>query len=99
DGIRDWSVTGVQTCALPISSPSSCSDTTSSTKKARWFSGSQSATEGGSRNSWSRSASRRLIGMHQLSRATQNAGGTVRIHATASSLVLHCPYLPERQRQ
>src|SRR5438046_7015171 len=22
DGIRDWSVTGVQTCALPISSPS-----------------------------------------------------------------------------
>src|SRR6476619_7525673 len=23
DGIRDWSVTGVQTCALPISAPSS----------------------------------------------------------------------------
>src|SRR5437016_8847345 len=23
DGIRDWSVTGVQTCALPISSPTS----------------------------------------------------------------------------
>src|SRR5438046_10194259 len=25
DGIRDWSVTGVQTCALPISSPGCCS--------------------------------------------------------------------------
>src|SRR5262249_58039793 len=25
DGIRDWSVTGVQTCALPISTRSACS--------------------------------------------------------------------------
>src|SRR5258706_1523422 len=27
DGIRDWSVTGVQTCALPILAGSSCSRT------------------------------------------------------------------------
>src|SRR5262249_57980448 len=27
DGIRDWSVTGVQTCALPISTPSSSAST------------------------------------------------------------------------
>src|SRR5437016_6943589 len=26
DGIRDWSVTGVQTCALPICTPRSCPD-------------------------------------------------------------------------
>src|SRR5262249_58896082 len=26
DGIRDWSVTGVQTCALPISVPQGASD-------------------------------------------------------------------------
>src|SRR5438093_6237097 len=28
DGIRDWSVTGVQTCALPISADSACKNST-----------------------------------------------------------------------
>src|SRR5262249_59061397 len=34
DGIRDWSVTGVQTCALPISSAASAAPFTASSERA-----------------------------------------------------------------
>src|SRR5256885_15966880 len=36
DGIRDYKVTGVQTCALPISSSSSLSERMSTFKRASW---------------------------------------------------------------
>src|SRR2546427_2850987 len=36
DGIRDLTVTGVQTCALPISTPSKTRNRPSSTSAARW---------------------------------------------------------------
>src|SRR6266496_5960176 len=72
DGIRDLYVTGVQTCALPISSrtPRGCA------ARARWWWGSSRRSPSRWSSSGSRStASRRRSTWRRASRSSANRGG------------------------
>src|SRR5437016_9390209 len=74
DGIRDWSVTGVQTCALPISSLSLANVTVSTSQDGgkTWSKNVLSATIPGDDREWiaADQASKVCISYHEIGRAS-----------------------------